>query len=172
MALLACIAFAIEPYGRLGRPAVEVLGEWADAAAGNGAFDRDAYLTWVKYPRRGPPPAPRPLGRRGPATVSSPPQALGPVGVVCERACVSLRPCLCITKPVLGVRCSGLARPCAPALPCLAVFLGAGELPRRLVFSCMCAGMVPVAPAVGAVLVCACGPGGRRCGLMCVWYLR
>ena len=26
--------------------------------------------------------------------------------------------------------------------------------------------------AVGAVLVCACGPGGRRCGLMCVWYLR
>ena len=26
-----------------------------------------------------------------------------------------------------------------------------------------------------AVLVCACGPGGRRCGLMCVmcvWYLR
>ena len=48
----------------------------------------------------------------------------------------------------------------------------AGELPRRLVFSCMCAGMVPVAPAVGAVLVCACGPGGRRCGLMCVRYLR
>ena len=69
-------------------------------------------------------------------------------------------------------RCSGLARRCAPALPCLAVFLGAGELPRRLVFSCVCAGMVPVAPAVGAVLVCACGPGGRRCGLMCVWYLR
>ena len=27
-----------------------------------------------------------PLGRRGPATVSSPPQALGPVGVVCGRA--------------------------------------------------------------------------------------
>ena len=69
-------------------------------------------------------------------------------------------------------RCSGLARRCAPALPCLTVFLGAGELPRRLVFSCVCAGMVPVAPAVGAVLVCACGPGGRRCGLMCVWYLR
>ena len=63
---------------------------------------------------------------------------------------------------------SGLARRCAPALPCLAVFLGAGELPRRLVFSCVCAGMVPVAPAVGAVLVCACGPGGRWCGLMCV----
>ena len=27
---------------------MEVLGEWADAAAGSGAFDRDAYLTWVK----------------------------------------------------------------------------------------------------------------------------
>ena len=24
------------------------LGEWADAAAGSGVFDRDAYLTWVK----------------------------------------------------------------------------------------------------------------------------
>ena len=60
----------------------------------------------------------------------------------------------------------------APALQCLAVFLGAGELPRRLVFSCVCAGMVPVAPAVDAVLVCACSPRGRRCGLMCVWYLR
>ena len=46
-----------------------------------------------------------------PATVSSPPQALGPVGVVCGRACVSLRPCLCITKPVLGVQAwPGLAR--------------------------------------------------------------
>ena len=69
-------------------------------------------------------------------------------------------------------RCSGLARPRAPALQCLDVFLGAGELPRRLVFSCVCAGMVPVAPAVIAVLVCACGTGGRRCGLMWVWYLR
>ena len=27
-----------------------------------------------------------------------------------------------------------------------------GELPRRLVFSCVCAGLVHVAPAVGAVL--------------------
>ena len=27
---------------------MEVLVEWADAAAGSGAFDRDAYLTWVK----------------------------------------------------------------------------------------------------------------------------
>ena len=25
-----------------------MLGEWVDAAAGNGAFDRTAYLTWVK----------------------------------------------------------------------------------------------------------------------------
>ena len=39
---------AIEAYGRLGRAAVEVLGEWADAAAGSGACDQDAYLTWVK----------------------------------------------------------------------------------------------------------------------------
>ena len=52
-----------------------------------------------------------PLGRRGPATVSSPPQALGPVGMVCESACVSLRPCLCITKPILGVQVwPGVAR--------------------------------------------------------------
>ena len=27
---------------------MEVLGEWADAAAGSGTFDRDAYPTWVK----------------------------------------------------------------------------------------------------------------------------
>ena len=45
------------------------------------------------------------------------------------------------------------------------------EVPHGIVqqrwnfFSCVCAGKVPVAPAVGAVLVCACGPGGRRCGL-------
>ena len=32
----------------MGRAAVELLGEWADAAAGNGAFDRDACLTCVK----------------------------------------------------------------------------------------------------------------------------
>ena len=42
------VPLAIETYGRLGCAAVEVLGEWADAAAGNGAFDPDAYLTWVK----------------------------------------------------------------------------------------------------------------------------
>ena len=98
------------------------------------------------------------------------PQALGPVGMVCESACVSLRPLPLYEQAYTW--CSGLARPRAPALQCLDVFLGAGELPRRLVFSCVCAGMVPVAPAVGAVLVCACGPGGRRCGLMGVWYLR
>ena len=45
-----------------------------------------------------------PLGRRGPATVSSPPQALGLVGVVCGCACVFLRHCLCINKPILGVQ--------------------------------------------------------------------
>ena len=104
-----------------------------------------------------------------PATACSPPQALGPVGVVCVRACV-------LTSLPLHhqayTRCSGLAKPRAPALPCLDVFLSTGELPRRLVFSCVCAGMVPVAPAVGAMLVCACCTGGTRCGLMCVWYLR
>ena len=45
-----------------------------------------------------------------------------------------------------------LARPSAPAPQCLDVLAGAGESPRCLVFSCVCAGMVPVAPAVGAVL--------------------
>ena len=40
------VPFAIETYGCLGRAAMEVLGEWGDAAAG--AFDLDAYLTWVK----------------------------------------------------------------------------------------------------------------------------
>ena len=87
------------------------------------------------------------------------------------RACV----CLLTSMPLhqqAYTRCSGLARPLAPALQCLDVFLGAGELPRRLVFSCVCAGMVSAAPAVGAVLVCACGTGGRRCGSMCVGYLR
>ena len=34
------VPFTIETYGRLGRAAVEVLGEWADDAAGSGAFDR------------------------------------------------------------------------------------------------------------------------------------
>ena len=91
------------------------------------------------------------------------------VGVVCVRACV-------LTSLPLHqqayTRCSGLARSRAPALLCLDMFLGAREWPRRLVFSRVCAGMVPVAPAVGAVLVCACCTGGTRCGLMCVWYLR
>ena len=68
---------------------------------------------------------------------------------LCVRACV-------LTSLHLHqqayTRCSGLARPCAPALQCLDVLSGAGELPRRLVFSCVCAGLVPVAPAVGAVL--------------------
>ena len=64
----------------------------------------------------------------------------------CVRVC--LRPCLCIPQPMFG----DLARPSAPALQCLNVLSGAAELPWRLVFSYMCAGMVPVAPAVGAVL--------------------
>ena len=62
-----------------------------------------------------------------PVTACSSPQALGPV--------------------VLGVQAwPGLA------LQCLDVLSGAGELLRRLVFSCVCAGLVPVAPTVGAVL--------------------
>ena len=117
-----------------------------------------------RRPRRG---CHLPLGLS--ATACSPPQALGPVGVVCGRACV-------LTSFPLHQQadtwCSDLARPRAPALQCLDVFLRAGELPRRLVFSCVCAGMVPVAPAVGAVLVCACCTGGTQRGLMCVWYLR
>ena len=48
---------------------------------------------------------------RGPAIVSFPSQALGPIGMACERTCVSLRPCLRITKPILGVQAwPGFAR--------------------------------------------------------------
>ena len=50
--------------------------------------------------------------------------------------------------------CSGLARPRAPALQCLDVFPGAGELPRRLVLS-LC---------VGWDGTC-CARGGCRAGL-------
>ena len=65
------------------------------------------------------------------------------------RARVCFRSCLCITKPMFGVLVwPGLA----PALQCLEVLSGTGELPRRLAFSCVCAGPTPVAPAVGAVL--------------------
>ena len=41
-----------------------------------------------------------------------------------------------------------------PGLPlqCLDSLSDAGELPQRLVFSCVCAGMLPVAPSAGAVL--------------------
>ena len=42
------VPFEIETSERLGRAAVAVLGERADAAAGNGAFYRKACLTWVK----------------------------------------------------------------------------------------------------------------------------
>ena len=51
------------------------------------------------------------------------------------------------------VRCSGLAWPSAPALQCLDSLSGAGELPRRLVFSCVCTGLVPIAPVVAAVVI-------------------
>ena len=39
-----CVPFAIKTYRRLGRAAVAVLGEWADAAPGNGSFHRKAYV--------------------------------------------------------------------------------------------------------------------------------
>ena len=113
------------------------------------------------------PPAPRPPGsRHGELPAAGPGTSWGGVRArVCVLTSLRLHHQAC-------TRCSGLARPRTPALQCLDVFLGAGELPRRLVFSCVCAGMVPVAPVVGAVLVCACCTGGTRCGLMCVWYLR
>ena len=100
------------------------------------------------------------------AATACSPQALGPVGVVCVRACVLTS--LPLHHQVY-TRCSGLARPHALVLQCLDVFLGAGELPSSV---CVCAGMITVAPAAGAVLVCACCTGGTRRGLMCVWYLR
>ena len=41
-----------------------------------------------------------------------------------------------------------------PALPRPGFLTGAGGLPPRLGFSCMCAARVPVSPAVGAVPLC------------------
>ena len=40
----------------------------------------------------------------------------------------------------------------ALALQCLQVLSGAGGSPQRLAFSCVCTGLVPVAPAVDAML--------------------
>ena len=52
-----------------------------------------------------------------------------------------------MTKPMFGALVwPGLAH------QRLDMLSDAGELPRRLAFSCVCAGPVPVAPAVGAVL--------------------
>ena len=85
-----------------------------------------------------------------PATACAPPQALRPVGVA-----LRMRACVLASLPLHNqayIRCSGLAKPSASALQCLDVLSGAVELPRRLAFSCVCAGPVPVAPAVGAVL--------------------
>ena len=47
-----------------------------------------------------------------------------------------------VTDIVMGV----------PALRCLGVISGAGGLPRRLDFSCVCAMQVPVVHVVGAVI--------------------
>ena len=65
------------------------------------------------------------------------------------------------------VRCSALVRPSAPALQCLDLLPGAGELPWLLAFFCVCAGPVPVAPAVGAELatMVAHGVGLCVCGI-------
>ena len=60
--------------------------------------------------------------------------------------------CGCMLAPASGGLLKRRTLLLGKALPCLAVFLGAGELPRCLVFSCVCAGMVPVAPAVCAGL--------------------
>jgi hypothetical protein len=42
------VPFAIESYGRLGRAAVQLLNDWADAVAGDVFFDRASYLVWMK----------------------------------------------------------------------------------------------------------------------------
>ena len=54
----------------------------------------------------------------------------------------------------LSFRLSCLLRPSAAALPCLGLITGAGGLPQRLGFSCMCTARVPVAPvSVAGALV-------------------
>ena len=66
-----------------------------------------------------------------------------------------MRECVLASLPSnksANYRFSGLVRPSAPAILCQDVLLGPGELPRCLVFSRVCAGLVPVAPEVGAVL--------------------
>jgi hypothetical protein len=42
------VPFAIESYGRLGRAAVQLLNDWADAVACDVFFDRASYLVWMK----------------------------------------------------------------------------------------------------------------------------
>ena len=54
----------------------------------------------------------------------------------------------------LSFRLSCFLRPSAQVLSRLGFLPGAGELPRRLGFSCICAARVTVAPAVGAVPLC------------------
>ena len=99
-----------------------------------------------------------------PATACSPPQALRPVAWRCAHARVCLHFCLCITKPMFGV----LVWPVL-ARQRFSVSSGDGELPRHLAFICVCAGLVPVAPAVGAVLAyLRLAHWWPRCGVMCV----
>ena len=68
--------------------------------------------------------------------------------------------CVCLRSVFEHLRlCSALCllRPSAPVLLCLGVISGAGGLPLRLDFSCVCAERVPVAP---------CCLGGSECGVM------
>ena len=73
--------------------------------------------------------------------------------------------CVCVCVCVCGW-CRGLDRPrvhplfllqpSAPALACWGFITGAGWLPRRLGFSCMCTAWLPVVPVVGAAPLCLC----------------
>ena len=72
-------------------------------------------------------------------------------GEVCSGGCV----CACVWGlNRYRFRAFGLLSHSVPALPCPAFITGAGGLPRRLGFCCMCAAQVPVAPTVGAVSLC------------------
>ena len=67
-----------------------------------------------------------------------------------QQACVCVYVCVCVL--VLNISASVRSRPSAPALQSLGAISGAGGLPRRLDFGCMCAKQVFIAPAVSAVL--------------------
>ena len=66
--------------------------------------------------------------------------------------------CVCVCDWARGVDRFSFCLSCLvrPSVPCLGFLKGAGGVPRRLGFSCVCAARVPVAPAVGAVPLCLC----------------